>query len=104
AMQGCERRVLTVTLGSSDGHATIAIGDTGVGIAPEHLKSLFDPFFTTKEIGEGLGLGLSISYVIVREFGGEILVDSVPGKGSTFTVVIPAVDGSPAATETELQA
>lgn len=104
AMQGCERRVLTVTLCRSDGHATIAIGDTGVGIAPEHLKSLFDPFFTTKEIGEGLGLGLSISYGIVREFGGEILVDSAPGKGSTFTVVIPAVDGSPAATQRELQA
>ncbi|MBR0827360.1 sensor histidine kinase [Bradyrhizobium manausense] len=104
AMRGCERRVLKVTLGRRDGRAEIEIADTGVGIAPEHLKSLFDPFFTTKEIGEGLGLGLSISYGIIRELGGEILVDSVPGVGSTFTVVIPAIDGSPAATQAELQA
>lgn len=104
AMQGCDPRVLRVTLGRRDGRAAIEIADTGIGIAPEHLKSLFDPFFTTKEIGEGLGLGLSISYGIVRELGGEILVDSVPGGGSTFTVVIPAIDGSPAATQAELQA
>lgn len=103
AMKGGDRRVLRVTLGHRDGRAAIEIADTGVGIAPEHLKSLFDPFFTTKETGEGLGLGLSISYGIVRELGGEILVDSAPGSGSTFTVVIPAIDGSRVATQAELQ-
>jgi two-component system C4-dicarboxylate transport sensor histidine kinase DctB len=82
----------------------IEVSDTGAGIAAEHLKSLFDPFFTTKEIGEGLGLGLSISYGIVREFGGDILVDSAPGRGSTFKVVIPLIEAAPAAQHQELQA
>lgn len=104
AMKGGERRVLTVALRRRGGEAMIEITDTGVGIAPEQLKSLFDPFFTTKETGEGLGLGLSISYGIVRELGGEILVDSALGGGSTFTVIIPAIDGSPAVTQAELQA
>ncbi|GMP07528.1 ATP-binding protein [Bradyrhizobium sp. TM239] len=104
AMRDCERRVLQVRLGRRDDSAVIEVGDTGAGIAPEHLKSLFDPFFTTKEIGEGLGLGLSISYGIVREFGGDILVESAPGKGSTFKVVIPVVDVAPVSQQSELQA
>jgi two-component system C4-dicarboxylate transport sensor histidine kinase DctB len=54
------------------------------------MKSLFDPFFTTKEIGEGLGLGLSISYGIVRELGGSIEVESELHTGSRFRVTLPA--------------
>jgi two-component system C4-dicarboxylate transport sensor histidine kinase DctB len=65
---------------------------------------VFDPFFTTKEVGEGLGLGLSISYGIVREFGGDVLVDSVAGRGSTFKVVIPLMDVALASQHRELQA
>lgn len=104
AMRDSERRVLEVALGRRGDSAVIEISDTGAGIAPEHIKSLFDPFFTTKEIGEGLGLGLSISYGIVREFGGDILVDSAPGRGSTFKVVIPVMDAAPAPEHRELQA
>jgi two-component system C4-dicarboxylate transport sensor histidine kinase DctB len=104
AMRNSERRLLTIALGRDEASAVITVSDTGAGIASEHLKSLFDPFFTTKETGEGLGLGLSISYGIVREFGGDILVDSVPGTGSTFRVVIPLMDVAPAARDQELLA
>lgn len=67
------------------------VHDTGCGIPPEHLSRIFDPFFTTKGTGEGTGLGLSVSYGIVKDHGGEISVESEPGLGSTFTVVLPVV-------------
>lgn len=70
----------------------IAINDTGSGI-PEDLRTrIFEPFFTTKEVGKGTGLGLSISYDIVRKHGGEILLDSVVGEGTTFTVRLPVTN------------
>jgi two-component system, NtrC family, sensor kinase len=65
----------------------VRVSDTGVGIAPENLSQVFNPFFTTKS--SGTGLGLSVSYGIVREHGGSIDVESVPGSGSTFSVVLP---------------
>ena len=68
-------------------HAEFA--DTGTGIPPELQKRIFEPFFTTKPAGEGTGLGLSVSYGIVRKHGGDILVESESGKGSVFTVVLP---------------
>ena len=67
----------------------ICVGDTGCGIAPEHLKHIFDPFFTTKPVGEGTGLGLSISYGIIERHGGAISVESVQGQGTTFTITLP---------------
>lgn len=72
-----------------DGRVHIEVRDTGSGIAPEHLRKIFDPGFTTKGVGVGTGLGLSICYQIVRDHRGEILVESEPGKGATFTVVLP---------------
>lgn len=68
----------------------IAVRDTGCGISDEHLPYIFDPFFTTKEVGKGTGLGLSVSYGIIKKHGGRITVDSALGKGSTFTVALPA--------------
>jgi signal transduction histidine kinase len=69
---------------------TVAIRDSGTGIAPEHLQKIFDPFFTTKEPGKGTGLGLAISARIVEGLGGRISVESVPGGGSCFRVQLPA--------------
>ncbi len=68
----------------------LVISDTGKGIDSEELSRVFEPYFTTKETGEGTGMGLSISHGIVKEHGGEIRIESAPGKGSTFTVLLPA--------------
>jgi two-component system NtrC family sensor kinase len=73
---------------------TVAIQDNGMGIQPQDVAHLFDPFYTTKP--KGTGLGLSISYDIVAQHGGEILVDSEPGKGATFTIRLPAQKGAKA--------
>jgi two-component system, NtrC family, sensor kinase len=73
----------------SDRKIVIMVRDTGSGIAEEHLPYIFDPFFTTKKVGKGTGLGLSVSYGIIKKHGGIITVDSSPGKGSTFTIVLP---------------
>ena len=80
------------------GQELIRISDTGSGIEPEYLSRIFDPFFTTKGTGEGTGLGLSVSYGIIKDHCGEILVESEPGKGSTFTLILPVTpdsDGCP---------
>jgi two-component system, NtrC family, sensor kinase len=74
---------------SEGGKIVIQVRDTGRGINRECLPRIFDPFFTTKPTGEGTGLGLSVSYGIVKDHGGEIFVESDPGKGSVFTIVLP---------------
>jgi signal transduction histidine kinase len=73
----------------------ISVTDSGCGIRPEDLKSIFDPFFTTKEPGKGTGLGLSVSRAIVEGAAGEILAESEEGRGSTFTVILPARTATP---------
>ena len=73
----------------------ISIGDTGMGIPEEMKKRIFDPFFTTKQIGEGTGLGLAICSKITKEHGGRIEVESLVGKGSTFSVSLPVYEGTP---------
>ncbi|WP_146158455.1 ATP-binding protein [Enhygromyxa salina] len=75
------------------GEVSFAVSDEGQGIPEEIRDSIFDPFFSTKEIGKGTGLGLSISYGIVRDHGGDILLESQPGRGTTFRVILPR-DGS----------
>ena len=77
-----------------DGRVKLEVADEGMGIPPEIQGRIFDPFFSTKEIGKGTGLGLAISYGILKDHGGDILVRSQPGQGTTFTILLPP-DGAP---------
>lgn len=80
---------VTVSTSRDAAGVMVAVADNGTGIAPEHLPHLFDPFFTTKPVGQGTGLGLSVSYGIIRDHGGTIEVESEPGHGSCFRVRLP---------------
>jgi two-component system NtrC family sensor kinase len=70
-------------------HVCVDVIDSGCGIEPSIRERIFDPFFTTKPVGVGTGLGLSISYGIVQDHGGSIEVESTPGQGARFTIVLP---------------
>ncbi|MBI5633790.1 MAG: response regulator [Nitrospirae bacterium] len=78
---------------AEDGTIKVTITDTGSGIPADKVNRIFEPFFTTKEVGKGTGLGLSIAYDIVKKHKGEILVESEEGRGTTFTVKIPIIEG-----------
>ncbi|HQE84170.1 MAG TPA: ATP-binding protein [Candidatus Hydrogenedentes bacterium] len=82
-------RKLRISTGTEHDRAYIRIEDNGPGIPPEIQPKIFDPFFTTRKFGEATGLGLSVSYGIVKEHGGDIGMKSEPGKGATFTVTLP---------------
>ena len=81
----------TVTLRSraNDGHVVVEVIDEGVGIRRADLNKIFEPFYTTKPPGRGTGLGLSVCYSIVSAHGGRIEVDSTPGAGSVFRILLP---------------
>jgi two-component system NtrC family sensor kinase len=83
--------VITVTTRHDKdlGAVVIAIADTGKGMPKEVADKIFDPFFTTKKVGEGTGLGLTISYSIIEKLGGKIALQSAEGKGTTFTITLP---------------
>jgi PAS domain S-box-containing protein len=80
---------VSTTCSESDRAIYVQVRDTGCGIAPDVIDRIWDPFFTTKEVGEGVGLGLALSYNIVKRHGGEISVRSTVGEGSQFTVRLP---------------
>lgn len=83
-------RRITIRSGAADGHVFVSVEDTGQGI-PEHARQkVFEPFYTTKEAGHGMGLGLAISYGIVKDYGGEMHIDSTPGRGTCFRLEFPA--------------
>ncbi len=94
-----ERGTLSLSTGfnSSDHQIFVEVADTGYGIEKKNLVRVFDPFFTTKSTGEGTGLGLSVSYGIIKNHGGEIQVKSEIGKGSAFKILLPL-------TQTEMRA
>jgi len=81
--------VITIRTGTEGDWVWVEVGDTGSGIAPENLQRIFEPFFTTKPVGQGTGLGLSLSYSIVKKHGGRIDVESELGKGTRFTIHLP---------------
>ncbi len=98
---------LSVKVWRSEGNIFVSIRDTGAGIKKENLDKIFTPFYTTKGAfgsGEhaGTGLGLSVSYSIIRDLGGEISVESIEGKGSKFTISIPVIAASAPVLETPI--
>jgi PAS domain S-box-containing protein len=95
-----EKNVICVkTRTCPDGGAFIEVSDTGVGIDPAHLARIFDPFFTTKGQGVGTGLGLSICHGVVTDLGGRIEVESTPGQGTTFRVLLPRIPATSTTSE-----
>ena len=84
--------IITVRTGMRDaGHVMVEVADNGSGIPAGVLPKIFDPFFTTKGVGKGTGLGLSICYKIVENHGGKLEVQSEPGAGTRFTLVLPVL-------------
>jgi C4-dicarboxylate-specific signal transduction histidine kinase len=95
ALADSKRKTIRIASSRDGEKIRIAFSDTGPGIPLELQQRIFDPFFTTKEVGTGTGLGLSITYSILKEYGGEISVDSQPGKGAMFLVELPFADEEP---------
>jgi histidine kinase len=85
-----EGKKVVLKTGMEEGMVAVTVADNGTGIPEAVLDRIFEPFFTTKEPGKGTGLGLSISYGIVRDYGGMVKVKTETGRGSSFTVLIPA--------------
>jgi two-component system NtrC family sensor kinase len=86
---GKQGRVKIVTQHTAN-EIRVIISDNGHGIEPDKLKRIFDPFYTTKDVGKGTGLGLSICHRVIKQHGGNILVDSQIEVGTTFTIILPA--------------
>ncbi len=89
AMRNVEQRRLSIVIRQQGDHCLLSVADSGGGISAEHLANVFEPFFTTKPVGQGLGLGLAVSYGIVRELGGSLDATNAAG-GALFTVRLPA--------------
>ncbi|MEO9022544.1 MAG: ATP-binding protein, partial [Ginsengibacter sp.] len=79
---------VSVTTKKSDSHVLITVSDNGNGVPQNIVDKIFQPFFTTKPTGQGTGLGLSLSYDIVKAYGGDIKVESKEDEGSEFTILL----------------
>ncbi|WP_122420869.1 sensor histidine kinase [Pseudomonas viridiflava] len=88
AMRGRTPARLEIRIEPLDGQWRLSVVDTGEGIAPENLNNIFDPFFTTKPVGDGLGLGLAVSYAIIHELGGQLSAEN-HGSGAVFRFSLP---------------
>lgn len=86
------QRLLNIKTFPANGHVVVAVSDAGKGIPQEVIDKIFEPFFTTREVGQGTGLGMSISYRIISDYGGTIEVESEVDVGTTFTLKFPSVE------------
>ena len=93
-----ERPLIRLEARADERARQLVVRDNGPGIAAEHVDKIFDPFYTTKDVGEGMGLGLSISYRIMEQCGGRILVNTRPGEFCEFVLEFPLEGGSPQST------
>ena len=84
-----ERATVTVERVFQSGHVKVIVADRGVGMSDEQISQAFEPFYTTKPPGKGTGLGLAVSYKLIRRQGGRITIESAPGRGTTVTVSLP---------------
>ena len=100
AVAGVKNPWIGIRVATSEGTVSISVADNGHGFAPDEVGRVFDPFFTTKPIGKGLGLGLSVSYGIVQNFGGQIGAANRPEGGAVLTVMLPALAKEPPAAKT----
>ncbi len=98
ALEGCGDPQVTIEVQEGD-DVTVVVSDNGPGIAPEALGKIFDPFFSTKDVGKGLGLGLSISYNIVRDFKGALRAENPPEGGARFTLTLRRAEPMESAAE-----
>ncbi len=89
AMEGQAAPRLEISVAEAEGRVSLALRDHGPGIAAEQIGRIFDPFFTTKDVGEGLGLGLSIAYNIVKDFDGTLRAENHPEGGAVFIIELP---------------
>jgi C4-dicarboxylate-specific signal transduction histidine kinase len=89
-----ENEIRVVARESAPGRVTVEVSDTGCGIPPENLPRIFEPFFTTKAVGVGTGLGLPVCQGIITSLGGELTVESTPGRGTTFRITLPAAEAA----------
>jgi signal transduction histidine kinase len=80
---------LTIKSFAKNNHVCVKVTDTGIGMSEEVKNKIFEPFYTTKKVGKGTGLGVSISYGIVKDYQGEIEIESEVGKGTSFTLTFP---------------
>src|SRR5690606_35144678 len=104
AAQAIEQQgeIVITTKVRGDDEVAISIADTGCGIPAEIIDKIRDPFFTTKEVGSGTGLGLSIVDEIIRSHDGRLEIESEPGRGSVFTVILPVTRSDGAGSDDEL--
>ena len=91
-----ERGTITLRTGHEGAEVWVEVADNGCGIAPENLSRIFDPFFTTKPVGQGTGLGLSLSYGIIQKHAGRMEVNSQLGRGTCFRITLPVRQTHPA--------
>jgi len=89
AVDGTAGKIVLRTRSKDDDRVILEVTDNGIGIDADDMNKLFEPFFTTKPLGQGIGIGLSTCYHILQAHGGEITVDSAPGKGAVFTAILP---------------